>query len=103
MRNPEQNVAEIAAAKQRLADAGVHTVIAQFVDIHGAAKGTYIPLAHLDDIMLPGAGFGSPSINGTGLPRHGPRAEFYGHGDLATLQMLPWMPGYARIVWCGAG
>ncbi|WP_322629532.1 type III glutamate--ammonia ligase [Halothiobacillus sp.] len=88
----------VAEARQRMATAGVHTVIAQFVDIHGAAKGTYIPLAHLDDIMLPGAGFGSPSINGTGLPRHGPRAEFYGRGDLATLQALPWMPGYARIV-----
>ena len=88
----------IAEARQRMVAAGVHTVIAQFVDIHGAAKGTYIPLAHLDDIMLPGAGFGSPSINGTGLPRHGPRAEFYGRGDLATLQALPWMPGYARIV-----
>lgn len=88
----------VAEARQRMATAGVHTVIAQFVDIHGAAKGTYIPLAHLDDIMMPGAGFGSPSINGTGLPRHGPRAEFYGRGDLATLQALPWMPGYARIV-----
>ncbi|MDA3875642.1 MAG: type III glutamate--ammonia ligase [Halothiobacillus sp.] len=97
---PEETAPTTAAAeaRQRMATAGVHTVIAQFVDIHGAAKGTYIPLAHLEDILMPGAGFGSPSINGTGLPRHGPRAEFYGRGDLATLQALPWMPGYARIV-----
>ncbi|ANJ67486.1 type III glutamate--ammonia ligase [Halothiobacillus diazotrophicus] len=88
----------VAEAHQRMAAAGVHTVIAQFVDIHGAAKGTYIPLAHLADIVSPGAGFGSPSIDGTGLPRHGPRAEFYGRGDLSTLKALPWMPGYARIV-----
>lgn len=97
MSTSELKNTEIAAAKQRLAAEGVHTVIAQFVDIHGAVKGTYIPLAHLEDIVSPGAGFGSPSINGTGLPRHGPRAEFYGQGDLTTLQAMPWMPGYARI------
>ena len=89
---------EIELSKQRMQAAGVHTVIAQFVDIHGAAKGKYIPLAHLDDILGAGAGFAGPSIWGTGLPRTGARAEFYGQGDLSTLQALPWMPGYARIV-----
>ncbi|MEI2635462.1 MAG: type III glutamate--ammonia ligase [Methylotenera sp.] len=88
----------IEQAKQRMQAAGVHTVIAQFVDIHGAAKGKYIPLAHLDDIVGAGAGFAGPSIWGTGLPRNGARSEFYGQGDLSTLQPLPWMPGYARIV-----
>ncbi|MGB7817032.1 MAG: type III glutamate--ammonia ligase [Methylotenera sp.] len=88
----------IEQAKQRMQAAGVHTVIAQFVDIHGAAKGKYIPLTHLDDILGAGAGFAGPSIWGTGLPRNGARSEFYGQGDLSTLQPLPWMPGYARIV-----
>jgi len=91
----------VAAAKQRMQAAGVHTVIAQFVDIHGCAKGKYIPLARLDDILGAGAGFAGPSIWGTGLPRNGPRSEFYGKGDLETLQALPWMPGYARIVCSG--
>jgi glutamine synthetase len=76
----------------------VHTVIAQFVDIHGAAKGKYIPLSHLEDIVGSGVGFAGPSIWGLGLPRNGPSSEFYGRGDLDTLQVLPWMPGYARIV-----
>lgn len=91
-------VAALAEAHQRMAAAGVHTVIAQFVDIHGAAKGKYIPLAHLQDIVGAGAGFAGPSIWGLGLPRNGARSEFYGRGDLDTLQALPWMPGYARIV-----
>jgi len=73
-------------------------VIAQFVDIHGSAKGKYIPLAHLADIVGAGVGFAGPSIWGLGLPRNGPSSEFYGRGDLDTLQVLPWMPGYARIV-----
>jgi len=88
----------VADAQQRMTLAGVHTVIAQFVDIHGSAKGKYIPLAHLGDIVRDGVGFAGPSIWGLGLPRNGPRSEFYGRGDLDTLQALPWMPGYARIV-----
>lgn len=88
----------VADAEQRMTLAGVHTVIAQFVDIHGSAKGKYIPLAHLGDIVRDGVGFAGPSIWGLGLPRNGPRSEFYGRGDLDTLQALPWMPGYARIV-----
>lgn len=88
----------VAAAQQRMTTAGVHTVIAQFVDIHGSAKGKYIPLAHLGDIVGAGAGFSGPSIWGLGLPRNGPRSEFYGRGDMDTLQALPWMPGYARMV-----
>ena len=95
------NQTEIEAAKTILANQGVHTVIAQFVDIHGAPKGKYIPLAHLEDILNAGAGFAGPSIWGTGLPRTGARAEYYGRGDLNTLQALPWMPGYARIVCSG--
>jgi glutamine synthetase len=93
-----KQVSAIEAAKTKLEAVGVHTIIAQFVDIHGAAKGKYIPLAHLDDILDAGAGFAGPSIWGTGLPRTGARSEFYGQGDLSTLQPLPWMPGYARIV-----
>jgi glutamine synthetase len=92
---------QIASAKATMLEQGVHTVIAQFVDIHGAPKGKYIPLAHLEDILSDGAGFAGPSIWGTGLPRNGPRSEFYGQGDIQTLQALPWMPGYARIVCSG--
>ena len=51
----------IDQAKARMQAAGVHTVIAQFVDIHGSPKGKYIPLAHLDDILGAGAGFAGPS------------------------------------------
>jgi glutamine synthetase len=98
MDDATKQTSAIEATKSKLAAAGVHTVIAQFVDIYGAAKGKYIPLTHLEDILGAGAGFAGPSIWGTGLPRTGARAEFYGQGDLSTLQALPWMPGYARIV-----
>jgi glutamine synthetase len=86
------------ALQRELAAQGVKYVFAQFTDIHGAAKGKLIPLSHLDDIVSPGAGFSGPSIWGTGLPRNGPRSEYYGRADLSTLQPMLWLPGYARVV-----
>jgi glutamine synthetase len=77
---------------------GVRYVFAQFTDIHGAAKGKLVPLAQLADVVSPGAGFSGPSIWGTGLPRNGPRSEYYGRADLTTLHVMPWLPGYARVV-----
>ncbi|NKI92304.1 type III glutamate--ammonia ligase [Rhizobacter sp. SG703] len=84
--------------RERLQAEGVHTLVAQFTDVHGVAKGKYVPLAHLDSLLAEGAGFAGPSIWGTGLPRTGPRAEYFGRGQPETARALPWMPGYARIV-----
>ena len=87
----------IAALRERLAAQGVHTLVAQFTDLNGVAKGKYLPLDQLRTLVDTGAGFSGPSIAGTGLPRMGPRSEYYGRGDPATARALPWMPGYARL------
>ena len=87
-----------AELRQRLAAHGVHTLIAQFTDIHGVAKGKFVPLERLDALLAEGAGFSGPSIAGTGLPRTGPRSEYWGRGDPTTARVLPWMPGYVRVV-----
>ena len=86
------------ALRERLHAQGVHTLLVQFTDIEGVAKGKLVPLAALDDVLATGAGFAGPSIAGTGLPRTGPRAEYYARGDAATAMALPWWPGVARIV-----
>ena len=83
--------------KEKLASQGVHTLIAQFTDIHGVAKGKLVPLVNADALLADGVGFSGPSIWGTGLPRTGRRAEYYGRGSASTARALPWMPGYARI------
>jgi glutamine synthetase len=88
----------VTDAAQRLKEAGVHTLLVQFTDLHGVAKGKWVPAQHLDEVLRTGAGFAGPSIAGTGLGRSGPRSEYYARGDLATLKALPWMPGFARIV-----
>lgn len=84
--------------RERLQAQGVHTLLAQFTDIHGVAKGKLVPLAHLDDLLTDGAGFSGPSIAGTGLPRTGPRAEYWARGYASTAVPMPWMPGHARVV-----
>jgi len=84
--------------QQRLAAQGVHTVLAQFTDMHGVAKGKYVPLAKLGELIETGAGFAGPSIWGTALPRTGARAEYYARADVERIQPMPWMPGYARAV-----
>ena len=85
---------------ERLASQGVHTLVAQFTDLLGVARGKFVPLAHLDDLLTDGVPFSGPSIQGSGLPRTGPRSEFWGRGAASTACALPWMPGYARVV-CG--
>ncbi|HEY4069673.1 MAG TPA: type III glutamate--ammonia ligase, partial [Burkholderiaceae bacterium] len=88
----------VQALRDRLAAQGVHTLLVQFTDVHGVAKGKWVPLEHLADVLKTGAGFAGPSIWGTGLGRSGARSEYYARGDAETAQPLPWMPGYARIV-----
>jgi len=86
------------ALREQLAAEGVHSLLVQFTDIHGVARGKLVPLAHLDDVLTTGAGFSGPSIWGTGLARTGARSEYYARGIASTAQALPWMPGVARIV-----
>jgi glutamine synthetase len=77
---------------------GVHTLLVQFTDLEGVAKGKLLPLHRLGEVLSAGAGFAGPSIVGTGLPRTGPRSEYYARGDAASALPLPWWPGVARLI-----
>ncbi|HRK39872.1 MAG TPA: type III glutamate--ammonia ligase [Burkholderiaceae bacterium] len=81
-----------------LHEQGVHSVLAQFTDLWGTPKGKLVPLQHLADLVHTGAGFAGPSIWGTGLPRMGPRSEYYGRVLPESLQPLPYWPGVAYAV-----
>jgi len=87
---------ELDTLQSTLRQQGVHTLLAQFVDVHGTPKGKWVPLHQLPALVRDGAGFAGPSIWGTALPRTGPRSEYYARADLRTLAPLPWMPGVAR-------
>lgn len=83
-------------AKAFLAKHDVHYVLAQFVDIHGVPKTKAVPAEHLDMVLTDGAGFAGFAVWGMAMEPHDP--DFMAVGDLSTLMLLPWMPGYARIV-----
>ncbi len=88
----------IQEAIGRLSAQGIHSVLAQFTDLHGSPKGKLVPLALQGEWVHTGAGFAGPSIWGTGLPRHGARSEYFGRVVLDSLRPLPFMPGVAHAV-----
>ncbi len=92
--------ASLERVQQNLAALGVKFVLAQFVDIHGVAKTKSVPLAHLADVVTGGgAGFAGFAVWGLAMQPHDP--DFMARGDLSTVTLLPWQPGYARIVCVG--
>ena len=90
--NPYQPVID------RLTSQGIHSVLTQFCDMHGVAKGKLVPIGNLKEWVEQGAGFAGPSIWGTGLPRYGARSEYYGRVQIDSLRTLPFMPGVAHAV-----
>lgn len=88
--------AQLEQAKKFLEDNDVRYVLAQFVDIHGVAKVKSVPAAHIENITTAGAGFAGGAIWGMGIKPNGP--DFMAVGDLNTLSLIPWQPGYARII-----
>ena len=86
-------------AKQYLAQNQVRFVLAQFVDIYGVAKSKAVPVDHLEDIITDGVGFAGGGVFGLRLAPHEP--EYIVVGDLSTLTLIPWAPGYARIMGTG--
>lgn len=77
----------------------VKFILAQFVDMHGVAKTKAVPVSHFDDILDPGAGFAGFAVWGLGQQPNS--HDFMAIGDPATLSLVPWMPGFARMVCVG--
>lgn len=77
----------------------VRYILAQFVDIHGVAKTKLVPAHCLEDVVNDGAGFAGFAVWGLGMEPH--HADFMARGDLNTLSLVPWQPGYARIACTG--
>jgi glutamine synthetase len=84
-----------AQAKKWFDEHQTRYVLAQFVDIHGAAKAKAVPVEHYEMVVGDGAGFAGFAVWGLGMGPHGP--DFMGVGDPDTICDVPWMPGFARI------
>jgi glutamine synthetase len=86
----------VSEARELFAKHQIKFVLAQFVDIHGAAKAKAVPVEHLEMVLTDGAGFAGFALWGFGMGPDGP--DYMAVGDLSTLTPIPWMPGYARLV-----
>ena len=82
-------------AKRFFQENDIRYVLAQFVDVHGAAKAKAVPVEHYDMVVGDGAGFAGFAVWGLGMGPHGP--DFMGVGDPATISKIEWMPGFARM------
>jgi glutamine synthetase len=83
-------------AKAFFAEHEIKFILAQFVDIHGVAKTKVLPIAQLETVLTDGAGFAAFAIWGMGIGPHG--SDYMAVGDLSTLSLVPWQPGFARLV-----
>jgi glutamine synthetase len=90
---PRENALE--AARAFLQEHRVEFILAQFVDLHGGIKSKSVPVRCLESLLTDGAGFAGAAIQGFVMSPQDP--EYMLVGDLATLTLLPWLPGYALI------
>ena len=90
---------KLSEAKKFLSDNKIKFILAQFVDIHGVAKTKAVPAGHLEDIVTDGAGFAGFAVWGLAQEPHSP--DFMAKADLSTLSLVPWQPGFARVVCVG--
>src|SRR6187402_368770 len=77
--------------KDRLRHDKIQFVLAQFVDIHGAAKVKMSPVDSLDMLIDEGAGFAGGAVWGMGQAAHS--HDMMGRIDLESYTPLPWQPG----------
>ena len=81
--------------KKRLVEDAVEYILAQFVDIHGAARVKMVPVHCVDDIVSDGAGFAGGAVWGMGQGPHS--HDLMGRADPASYTLLPWESGVARL------
>lgn len=81
--------------RQQMQQDGIEFILAQFVDIHGAAKVKMVPASCLDDMIDAGAGFAGAAVWGIGQGPHS--HDIMARVDLDSYTPLPWAPNTARF------
>ena len=81
--------------RELMKEDGVEFILAQFVDIHGAAKVKMVPATSLDGVLDDGVGFAGAAVWGAGQGPHS--HDMMARIDLDSYTPLPWMPNTARF------
>jgi len=81
--------------KERLSADNIQFILAQFVDVHGAAKVKMCPAEALDTLIDDGAGFAGAALWGMGQGPHS--HDMMARIDPDSYTPLTWQPGVARF------
>jgi glutamine synthetase len=81
--------------QQRLLADHIQFLLAQFVDVHGAAKVKMCPTESLDTLIHEGAGFAGGAVWGLGQDAHS--HDMMARIDLDSYSPMSWQPGTARF------
>ena len=81
--------------REQLEQQGVEFVFAQFVDMHGKPNAKLVPVGHLEDLLVEGAGFAGFAAGDIGQGPHDP--DIAAIPDVDSLTHLPWKPEVARF------
>jgi glutamine synthetase len=81
--------------RMRLEKDKIDFLLAQFVDLHGAAKVKMVPASALDDMIEVGAGFAGGAVWGVGQGPHS--HDMMARIDPDSYTPLPWLPNTARF------
>ncbi|TAG09662.1 MAG: type III glutamate--ammonia ligase [Verrucomicrobia bacterium] len=85
----------ISEIQDKMAAAGIDFVLAQFVDIHGAAKVKMCPASYLQTLVDEGAGFAGAAVWGMGQGPHS--HDMLARIDLESYTPIPWQTNTARF------
>ena len=95
MKEDQTDPRPVEQVREEIQRAGVRFLLAQFVDIHGAAKVKMVPACELDAIVSDGAGFAGAAVWGLGQGPHS--HDMLARADLASYTPLPWRREVARF------
>ncbi|MEM7211533.1 MAG: type III glutamate--ammonia ligase [Pseudomonadota bacterium] len=90
-----------SALQQALTESGVTTCIASYVDMHGASKSKFVPIAHLPQMMGGSEMFTGAALDG--VPQEIHDEEVCCMPDADAHVILPWEPSVALFpsdLWC---
>ena len=79
----------------KMAEDGIEFILAQFVDITGAAKVKMMPVSSFDDAIDDGAGFAGAAVWGVGQGPHS--HDMLARIDIESYTPVPWQPNTARF------
>ena len=81
--------------KRQMSEEAIEFILAQFVNIHGAAKVKMVPARCVDDVVEEGVGFAGGAVWGMGQGPHS--HDLMGRGDPSSYSRIPWQPHLARL------